>query len=93
MNTDTSTCQSCGMTIESGPYCQYCLDEKGNLQSFEERLTRLVQFMHQRDPAISGDQARSNALEYMRSMPAWRNNPEVVASEQPGGKRATDARD
>src|ERR1017187_9781579 len=38
-------CQSCAMPIETGVYCQYCSDEKGNLQPFEERFDRMVQWM------------------------------------------------
>ena len=36
--TTTSSCESCGMPIESGRYCDYCTDESGALQSFEERF-------------------------------------------------------
>lgn len=25
-------CESCGMAIENGIYCQYCVDETGKLQ-------------------------------------------------------------
>lgn len=27
----TGTCESCGMPIESGPYCAHCVDETGQL--------------------------------------------------------------
>ena len=36
--TTTSSCESCGMPIESGRYCGYCTDDSGALQSFEERF-------------------------------------------------------
>ncbi len=81
MSTDKSTCQSCGMSIESGPYCQYCLDEHGCLQGFEERLARMVQFIKRRDPELSDEEAETQTLAYMRTMPAWRDHPRV-ASEQ-----------
>ncbi len=40
--TTTSSCDSCGMPIESGRYCGYCTDESGALQSFEERFARMA---------------------------------------------------
>jgi hypothetical protein len=36
-------CESCGMPIESGPYGQYCVDDHGKLQAFDERFERMVQ--------------------------------------------------
>jgi hypothetical protein len=31
------------MPIESGPYGQYCVDDHGKLQAFDERFERMVQ--------------------------------------------------
>ena len=42
--TTTSSCDSCGMPIESGRYCGYCTDESGALQSFDERFARMWEF-------------------------------------------------
>jgi len=70
-------CQSCGMTIESGPYCPYCVDEKGQLQAFEERLARMKQFVQRRDPSLSDADAERQTLAYMATMPAWRDHPRV----------------
>ena len=50
MNQDRSPCQSCGMPIEAGPYCQYCIDESGNLQTFEERFARWLADVARNDP-------------------------------------------
>ena len=36
-------CESCGMSIESGPYCNHCLGSDGKLQPFDERFERMVQ--------------------------------------------------
>ncbi len=79
MNTDGSSCQSCGMTIESGPYCRHCQDEQGALQCFDERLARMVQFMKKRDASLSDGEAERQALAYMKTMPAWRDHPRVAA--------------
>lgn len=84
MNVQERTCQSCGMTIEGGPYCEYCLDENGNLQAFEERFARMVQFMRRREEGLSLQEAQARTLEYMATMPAWRDHPRVVASTGPG---------
>jgi hypothetical protein len=35
-------CGSCSMPIESGRYCAYCVDERGELQPFETRFARMV---------------------------------------------------
>jgi hypothetical protein len=56
------------MPIESGSYCQYCADENGNLQPFEERFERMVQWMSRQ------------TLAHMAQMPAWRDHPKVKAA-------------
>jgi hypothetical protein len=73
-------CQSCAMPIETGIYCQYCADEKGNLQPFEERFDRMVQWMARQKPGLSPDEARAQTLAYMAQMPAWRDHPKVKAA-------------
>lgn len=40
--TTTSSCDSCGMPIESGRYCSYCTGDSGTLQLFEERFARMA---------------------------------------------------
>ena len=75
--TQNTHCHSCGMPIESGPYCKHCTDETGALQSFEERLTRMSQFMKRQSPELSDADARIKSIHYMTTMPAWRDHPEV----------------
>jgi len=70
-------CLSCAMPIESGSYCQYCADEHGNLQPFEERFERMAQWMSRQKPGLSPEQARQQTLAYMAQMPAWRDHPKV----------------
>lgn len=65
------------MPIENGVYCQYCVDEQGNLQSFEERFERMLQWAVKREPNISREQAEQRTREYMRTMPAWRDHPKL----------------
>lgn len=69
------TCQSCGMPIESGAYCHYCTDASGQLQPFEERFERMVQWVLGREPETPRAIAELRTREYMRSMPAWRDHP------------------
>ncbi len=78
MNEDT-TCQSCGMTIDDGTYCKYCTDESGNLQAFEERLDRMVQWLRRQESVASDEEARQKALAAMAEMPAWRDHPQLKA--------------
>ncbi len=74
MSDDTTHCRSCGMTSESGPYCRHCIDESGDLQTFDERLTRMTQFMRRRDPSLTSAAAEQEARAYMATMPAWRDD-------------------
>lgn len=73
-------CESCGMPIEAGPYCQYCSDAHGKLQPFEERFERMVQFMRRQDPGLAQDAAETRTLQYMATMPAWKDHPRVKAA-------------
>ncbi len=73
-------CESCAMPIESGVYCRYCADEQGNLQPFEERFERMVQWMSRQNPNLSLADARQQTLVYMAKMPAWREHPALKAA-------------
>jgi DNA-binding MarR family transcriptional regulator len=77
--TTTSSCDSCGMPIESGRYCGYCTDESGELQSFEQRFARMAAWQARRDPAASQQDIERQVLDYMATMPAWRDHPRVQA--------------
>ncbi len=77
MTGTTMKCESCGMPIEVGPYCEHCLDEHGRLQAFEERLARMSQWARRHEPELSDAEAEARTLAYMAGMPAWRNHPEV----------------
>ncbi len=70
-------CQSCGMPIEMGPYCPHCVDERGQLQPFEERFERMVQWS-QRKQGLSRAEAEERTREYMRTMPAWKGHPRLA---------------
>ncbi len=84
MSDDKHPCQSCGMPIESGPYCQYCVDENGKLQSFDERFERMTQWARSRDPELTDSQVEAQTLDYMSTMPAWRDHPKVLARNAGG---------
>lgn len=72
----SDTCQSCGMPIETGRYCVHCVDEDGNLQGFDERFEKMVDWALRR----GGDRATAerDTLEYMATMPAWARHPELA---------------
>jgi hypothetical protein len=65
------------MPIETGPYCQYCVDEKGNLQAFDDRFERMIGWTVRQEPGISRAEAEKKTLAYMAKMPAWKNHPRV----------------
>jgi len=71
------TCQSCSMPIESGPYCQYCVDERGELQPFEERFERMVAWQARRSPEKKRETLEAETLAFMAKMPAWKDHPKV----------------
>jgi hypothetical protein len=70
-------CESCGMPIESGALCSYCVDEKGQLQPFEERFSRMVAWQERQQPGLARAEAEKQTLAYMATMPAWRDHPRV----------------
>jgi len=73
------SCDSCGMPIEAGPYCQHCVDEKGQLQGFDERFERMLQWQARREPNASRAELERKTLAYMATMPAWKSHPRIKA--------------
>jgi hypothetical protein len=72
-----ASCQSCGMPIDGGQYCQYCADSDGKLHGFDETLTRMAEFMRRQDPGLAEDQARRRTIAHMAKMPAWQDHPRL----------------
>ena len=75
-----ASCESCGMPIESGPYCQHCVDATGALQPFEERFERMVQWQARKEPNASREELEKKTLRHMATMPAWKDHPRVRAA-------------
>ena len=74
-----SKCESCGMSIEAGPYCTHCVDEHGKLQAFDERFERMIQWQARREPNASRAELEKKTLAYMGTMPAWKEHARVKA--------------
>lgn len=72
-------CESCGMSIEAGPYCAHCVDDTGVLKPFEETLTRFEQWVQSGNTAASQRDAQAQALDYMKTQPARQNHPKLKA--------------
>lgn len=68
-------CQSCGMPIETGVYCAHCVDENGQLQGFETRFSRMVDW--QVNKGSPRKQAEKDTLRHMATLPAWKDHPKV----------------
>lgn len=81
MSTETKkhACESCSMPIESGKYCQYCSDDQGQLQPFDERFERMIAFQQRRTPEASRAELEKATLAFMAKMPAWKDHPRVIA--------------
>ena len=75
--TETLRCDSCTMPIESGALCQHCADTNGALRPFDELFPRMVQWTMRQDSGIDRATAEQKTLQFMASMPAWRNDAEV----------------
>ena len=78
---EASHCQSCGMPIEDGPYCEHCTSDDGSLQSFDERFQRMSQWMQKQEQSLSREEAETQALAHMATMPAWKDHPKVKAAQ------------
>jgi hypothetical protein len=50
------------------------------LQTFEERFTRMVQWMTRQKRNLSQADAEKETLAYMSQMPAWKDHPKVKAA-------------
>ena len=77
MSDQKHPCESCGMPIESGLYCAYCLDESGKLQAFEVRFERMIAWQQRKTPNASRAELEAATLAYMSTMPAWKDHPRV----------------
>ena len=76
-------CICCGMPMnkkndfamgdESKDYCVYCAKEDGSMKSFDEAVEGMAEYMSESEK-IDKNFARKIVLEYMKSMPAWKEN-------------------
>ncbi len=78
--TDKHTCESCSMPIETGRYCQYCVNESGELQPFDVRFERMVSWQARRSPEKNREALEAETLAFMAKMPAWKDHPRVRAA-------------
>ena len=77
--TTAHACESCGMPIETGRYCDYCTDSSGSLQSFDERFERMTSWQARRNPGATRQEIERQTLDYMATMPAWQDPPRVAS--------------
>jgi hypothetical protein len=82
MSETNSRCESCGMPVDAGRYCEHCVDESGRLQDFDTRFARMVSCVMRKDTHLSRPEAERQTIAYMSTMPAWREHPTVVARRQ-----------
>jgi hypothetical protein len=71
------------MPIARGRYCEHCVDERGELQSFEERFERMVRWQASREPGASRAELEHRTLAHLATMPAWKDHPRVKAAAKP----------
>lgn len=75
---DTTRCESCSMPIESGRYCAHCTDENGELQDFDTRFARMLDWQRRSNPDAPLTQLEAETRAYMATMPAWRDHPRLA---------------
>lgn len=76
----SSRCPSCGMPLDNPKiakksndgitYCQYCVNNEGNLRSFDEVLSGTSQYLMDNQNLTKID-AEKMAREMLQKMPAW----------------------
>jgi hypothetical protein len=76
---DKHPCESCSMPIETGRYCQYCVDSSGKLQPFDERFEKMIAWQQRKEPNASRAALEAATLAFMATMPAWKDHPRVLA--------------
>ena len=68
-------CHSCGMALNQdcacGNYCQYCIDEKGNLLPRETIKAGIADWLKSFSPHNDKTDFEKRAEHYMKAMPAW----------------------
>ncbi|MBI3441523.1 MAG: hypothetical protein HY052_06955 [Proteobacteria bacterium] len=83
MTKKCKSCGSCGMSLEkqedfalgdtAADYCHYCTDSAGKLFPFEKILKMNIAY-YMESQGITETAASKMALEYLRSLPAWRSH-------------------
>jgi hypothetical protein len=73
-------CIACGMPMrekddfamgdESKDYCKYCANPDGSMQSYDEKLEGMTQFIV-RTQGLDPDAAKNAAKGMMAKLPAW----------------------
>jgi len=73
-------CVACGMPMngkddfamgaENKDYCKYCARPDGTMQSYEEKLSGMTEFIV-RSQNVDSETARNKAKEIMSKLPAW----------------------
>lgn len=72
-----TSCQSCGMPLKDGKpgdmFCQYCVDEKGQLRPYEQILEGTVTGYFMGMQKMERKAAEQAAQAHLASMPAWKH--------------------
>lgn len=77
------TCIACGMPMQTAAdyaqedtnkdYCRYCARPDGSMQSFEEKLAGLRNFI-MKTQGFDAQAAHKTALDMMVKLPAWQSH-------------------
>jgi|YelNatPaOPRAMG01_1025707.scaffolds.fasta_scaffold13957_4 hypothetical protein len=72
-------CESCGMLIKSGRYCEFCAPN-GQLLPLSKIIERMVKAVVKKQ-GVSEDVALQRVIAHLRKMPAWKDFIEKLEKE------------
>ena len=68
------------VAADAETYCSCCVTSTGELQPFDERFEKMVDWQLRQKPGLSRADAERDTYAFMGKMPAWKDHPRVIAA-------------
>ncbi|MGB9675292.1 MAG: zinc ribbon domain-containing protein [Candidatus Nanoarchaeia archaeon] len=75
----SSFCESCGMSIKTGKYCEFCAPN-GTLLPLSELIEKMVKAITKKQ-GVEEEVALKRVISHLRKMPAWAKFIEEIEKE------------